>query len=69
MRKLALRIFAALLVTASLASVSPTRQAQAQSTICVCNLLCIRGDHCCVVERDGICHPICIPNSLECPVS
>jgi len=29
----------------------------------VCNLLCIIGDHCCIIKG----HPQCIPDSEACP--
>ncbi len=29
----------------------------------VCNLLCIQGDHCCIIKKQ----PTCIPNAQPCP--
>jgi hypothetical protein len=37
----------------------PWEQPQAK----VCNLLCIQGDHCCIIHNQAT----CIPNSQACP--
>ncbi|HEX4959677.1 MAG TPA: hypothetical protein VF173_02475 [Thermoanaerobaculia bacterium] len=57
MKKLRPLLLALPLTIAAFASVQPAR-AQA-----VCNLLCIIGDHCCVIHNQAR----CIPNSIPCP--
>ncbi len=34
-----------------------------QQTAAVCNLLCVIGDHCCIINNKAT----CIPNSIPCP--
>jgi hypothetical protein len=38
----------------------PWEQAQAKA---VCNLLCIQGDHCCIIHNKAT----CVPNTQACP--
>jgi hypothetical protein len=57
MKKLRPLLLALLLTLTALASV-PSARAQA-----FCNLDCIIGDHCCIINN----HAACIPNTLPCP--
>jgi hypothetical protein len=66
MRKHIMRGAGLLLVLGSLLGFVPSSKADAQQ-VCACNVLCIRGDHCCTVAINGQCHVFCIPNSQPCP--
>jgi len=57
MKKPRLLLLAIPLALAALASV-PSARAQA-----ACNLDCIFGKHCCIVNN----HATCVPNSQPCP--
>jgi hypothetical protein len=57
MKKLRPLLLAIPLTLAALASV-PSARAQA-----VCNLDCIIGDHCCIIDNKAE----CIPNAVPCP--
>jgi hypothetical protein len=49
-----------LAIPLTIAAFSSVPAAQAQH---VCNLLCIVGDHCCIIKNQAT----CIPNSQPCP--
>jgi len=65
MRKHILRGAGLLLVLGALLGFTPTLTAAQQT--CVCNVLCIQGDHCCTAVVNGQCQVSCIPNSMRCP--
>jgi hypothetical protein len=56
MKKLRPLLLALPLTFAALTSVPPAHAA-------VCNLLCIIGDHCCIINNQAR----CIPNAIPCP--
>ncbi|MFY9823578.1 MAG: hypothetical protein WAM82_19505 [Thermoanaerobaculia bacterium] len=57
MKKLRPLLLVLPLTFAALTSVPPAR-AQA-----ACNLLCVVGDHCCIIDNEAR----CIPNAIPCP--
>jgi hypothetical protein len=65
MRKHILRGAGLLLVLGAMLGFTPAPTAAQQT--CACNVLCIRGDHCCTAVVNGQCQVSCVPNSMPCP--